>query len=427
MICGRQWGKSLLSETELSGASQDCTRGALQTPNGWFMLVSRTAKHARIAWRRARAALEPVIARNRRGELEANGTELTIRLHNGALLDYRSADKPDLLLGPTLNGLVVDECTLVPGYLWDVVLRPMLSVKKGWALFTGTARGKRSWIYPLFLRGQKRVGSWASWTGPMTDNPLVTEEEVRDAKETLPDAFFRQEYLAEFLDDEVVFFQRLDEAYDGAPPTPARSPSKRYVLGVDLAKAENYSVVAILEVNPIAKAGRLRLVDFARWHRTDWNTTKGRILAVSDRWGARGLADATEGSVGSPIVEDLNRARAGRFEGFRFSERSKEDLLAGLQVALESGALHLPGAPEKPWFPEMDAELRGYGWNVSRTGKLKAGPRDGGNDDCVMALALAVRAASATCGYGAISHLERFLRASSEGIFGGTHDRLRFC
>ena len=113
------------------------------------------------------------------------------------------------------------------------------------------------------------------------------------------------------------------------------------------------------------------------------------------------LIDAT--GVGDPIVEDLRKASAN-VQGFKFTSSSKDEILTALAVELESGKVRLPGTPAKPVFAQLDSEMRGYGWNVTAAGTARPGPRDGGNDDSVMALALAAKCAR---GYGGVANLSQ--------------------
>lgn len=388
MVCGRQFGKSLLGLAELLGLYPGAQRGALHQPGGKLWFVTRTARHAKESYRQAKVALAPLLVYH-------NDTDLELVLQNECRLEFRSADRPDLLRGFTLDGLVFDEITLVPARLWYEVLSPLVAARKGWVLFMGTPRGKGNWVYPLWLNGQKPSPLWGSWSGPCTDNPLISKEELAVWRATCPESYFRQEYLGEWLDDACSFFPGLDKAYrDYKLPTGPRAGCA-YYHGGDLAKHEDYTAVSLLERD--AEFGELhRLIHYMQWRRLPWGETRGRIVGATRHWGSRLLLDATRGSVGDPLIEDFQKdLGASRVAGFGFTSGSKEALLKGLEVGLESSRLVLPGTPERPAFPELDLELRGYGWVPGKNGVMRPGPRDGGTDDAVMSLGLAWHCATA--------------------------------
>ena len=101
------------------------------------------------------------------------------------------------------------------------------------------------------------------------------------------------------------------------------------------------------------------------------------------------LVDST--GVGDPIVERLQR-NLPSVEGYQFTSPSKQKLMEGLSMAIQSGAI---GYPEGHIVNELDV----FGYEYTRTGVKYSAP-DGLHDDCVMALALAVHGASNVPGYG---------------------------
>ncbi len=93
------------------------------------------------------------------------------------------------------------------------------------------------------------------------------------------------------------------------------------------------------------------------------------------------LIDST--GVGSPVVEALQRVHP-TMQGFIFTEQSKQHLMEQLAIELSRGTLAIPEGP-------LANELREFEYTYSRRGVRYAAP-DGGNDDTVMALGLALEA-----------------------------------
>jgi hypothetical protein len=92
--------------------------------------------------------------------------------------------------------------------------------------------------------------------------------------------------------------------------------------------------------------------------------------------------DAT--GVGDPIVERLQRMGEGHFNGFKFTPQSKQQLMEGLAVAIQNQEISFPEGP-------IVSELEAFEYVYTRTGVRYSAP-EGVDDDCVMALALALRA-----------------------------------
>ena len=53
------------------------------------------------------------------------------------------ADNPDVLRGPYLDGVVLDEFADMKPEVWHEVIRPMLADRHGWATFIGTPKAER--------------------------------------------------------------------------------------------------------------------------------------------------------------------------------------------------------------------------------------------------------------------------------------------
>ena len=127
-----------------------------------------------------------------------NEAELWIELLNGSRIYLKGCDNEDSLVGVGLDFIVPDEFALYKPHVWPKILRPMLADTQGGALFIGTPRGKNT-FYELYIKGQ-REDNWESWQFPTSANPYIPLAEIEEAKETLPERLFRQEYEANFED-----------------------------------------------------------------------------------------------------------------------------------------------------------------------------------------------------------------------------------
>jgi hypothetical protein len=121
--------------------------------------------------------------------------------------------------------------------------------------------------------------------------------------------------------------------------------------------------------------GRTALFD--RWQ-GPWELTEQRVLSNLGR--ARMLVDST--GVGDPIVERLQKGRTN-VQGFKFTALTKQQPLEGLAGAIHRREITYPDGP-------IVHELEAFQYEYSASGVRYSAP-SGVHDDCVMALALAVR------------------------------------
>src|SRR6266852_3721933 len=143
VVTGRRWGKTWLALWWLvvkafSGQNRTC----------YFIAPSyRQAK--RIAWRILKQQI-PAAARRK-----TNEQELSIELHNSSIIQLHGADHPDSLRGVGLDFVVLDEYAFMDPETWPMVVRPMLSDRRGCAIFIGTPRGFNH-FYDLYMAARTR-------------------------------------------------------------------------------------------------------------------------------------------------------------------------------------------------------------------------------------------------------------------------------
>lgn len=190
LAAGRRFGKTILACVLLF---VNC----LKVKNGLFWYVSPTYKQTKqIAWKiLLRMIPQEVLAK------KPNETDLSFTFRNGTELVLKGADNPDGLRGTGLDGLVNDEFASVRNSksVWEEVLRPSLSDKLGWCFFIGTPKGKDA-FWELWVKGQRKEDGFESWSFKTEDNPFIQRSEIKAAKDSLNERYFRQEYEASFED-----------------------------------------------------------------------------------------------------------------------------------------------------------------------------------------------------------------------------------
>jgi hypothetical protein len=243
-------------------------------------------------------------------------------------------------------------------------------------VFISTPAG-RNWFYDMFTRGVERQAGFRSFTFPSNVSPYFPAKEWDEARATLPEDVFRQEYMAEFLEDSAGVFRGVDgcliqvignrEEVIGSGPV---------IVGCDIAKHTDWTVLIAMD----AKTGLC--LEMERFNQLDWPLQKERIAGFVMRWNALLVMDAT--GVGDPVYDDLRRVLP-RVEGFKITAQTKRELVQGLMVAVEQRRVMWQAAWEI-----LTAEMRRYEYDIGPTGQISYAAPSGYHDDCVMALALGV-------------------------------------
>jgi hypothetical protein len=126
--------------------------------------------------------------------------ELWIQFENGSFIECRSEENPDQLIGEGLDLVVLAEAARLKQRTWDQYIRPAIADRKGKALFTSTPRGF-NWFYDFYERGQDQEDypGWESWMIPSSANPILTPDEIEEARKTTSPEAFAQEWEAKFI------------------------------------------------------------------------------------------------------------------------------------------------------------------------------------------------------------------------------------
>lgn len=123
-------------------------------------------------------------------------SELAVRLFNGSIVRLFGADNPQALKGMYMDGVVMDESADMRPSLWGEVVRPMLSDRKGWAVFIGTPRGKNGFWDVYDNAG--RDTDWLRLTLRASETGILPAEELADARKTMTENQYEQEYECSF-------------------------------------------------------------------------------------------------------------------------------------------------------------------------------------------------------------------------------------
>lgn len=314
-----------------------------------------------------------------------------IRLTNGVHYEFRTYDHPETLQGAGVDKMLVDEADYMKDSLWYDDLEPMLMDTTGAATFISKPVRPRSYFQLLAERG--RSSQWPNYYyshATSADNPFI-DENPEDKRGTMPDAKYRQQYLAELPDDGGQVFTNLDtrlftgeyalagEIVDGVgevalAPGDAEAP---FSVGVDLARSRDYRVTIALDATG-------KLVYLRRGQNESWDGIQAHIQGVHTRYPGVVVPDASRDN---KLISDLWHAGV-EMDPVKFSPQTKKTLIEDLITAVEQGELT---APDDASMDVLRMELRMLEKEVTRSGYAKYHAPPGGHDDTVDALALAYR------------------------------------
>ena len=356
--CGRRWGKTRLGVAMCIGA-------ALAGGRAWW--IAPSFPMSEVGWRGLKQLAQ--------GIPRAETREVTrmIRFPSGGWAQVRSADHPDSLRGEGLDLVLLDECAFLQEDTWTRSLRPALADRKGKGVFISTPKG-RNFFWRLWQKGQEGDPEWYSWKLPTADNPFIDPTEIASAQAILPERIFRQEFLADFIEEGAGVFRGIFSAATAVPQDRAIA-GHDYVIGCDWGRAEDYTVFAVVDLQEKA------LVHLDRSNRVEYALQRGRLKALAEKFRPRFIL-AEANAMGEPIIEQLRRDGLP-VKPFFTTNATKAAVIDGLALAFEREQIQILHDPV------LLGELDGFTSERLPSGLFRYGAPSGLHDDTVIALALA--------------------------------------
>ena len=351
--------------------------------NYWW--VAPVYSQAAIAYRRLKVGIpQPLRA--------TNDSDMTLTLANGAVIWFKSGEKPDNLYGEDVYAVVIDEASRLREDAWHAI-RSTITSTRGPVRIIGNVKGRKNWFFKMCRKAQAGEAGHhymkITWKDGVAAG-IINPEEVEAARRDLPANVFMELFEAEPSDDTGNPFgiQAIrNNVRDGI------SPLAPIAFGVDLAKSVDWTVIVGLDENG-------HVCRFDRFQ-APWTETMRRVQAAVGAVPA--FVDST--GVGDPILEQLQRSgglnaparslkNLTNYEGYKFSSESKQKLMEGLAVAIQQNKV---GYPDGVLVQELEAFEYEYTGRDGRSTGVKYSAPGGMHDDAVCAIALAV-ACSAVAG-----------------------------
>jgi len=367
---------ALVEASTKSGKTVSCLvwliEQAMHGKDGYvYWWVAPSYSQSKIVYRRMKKWLDRDMVQ------QFNESELTVTLVNGTRIFFRSGDNYDNLYGEDCYAIVIDEASRLREDAF-IACRSTVTSTQGKIRIIGNVRGRKNWFFKLCRRAEQGLDNYhyAKITAvDAIDGGVLDKEEINEAKTTLPKNIFDELYMAEGADDNGNPFG-LDSIQKCIGPF---STNGAFVYGVDLARSVDFTAIVGVDQNGV--------VCFFERFQMPWNQTRQRLIEIIGSTDC--VIDST--GVGDSITEDLQRVLP-RVEGFKFSSTSKQQLMELLSSRISTQQVHFPDN-------EIVSELMNFEYEYSRTGVKYSAP-NGLHDDCVMALALALKGLNNVPGMG---------------------------
>ncbi len=385
VCCGRQWGKTLYG-------AETCIEVAMAGGAAWW--TAPTYDNAKPGYR----LLTHLCRQIKKGlpGISERKTDREFHFPGGGFLAMHTLSEPDNLRGDQLDHLVVDEAAFVPSiYAWDHSLEPMLWIRRGNVLFISSPNG-RNWFYELWMMGQPDTltydPEWQSWRFTSYDNPYGDPAELDKKKKRKAKQVFDEEYLAKFLDDSSAVFRHVKLASVAQKELPL--PDHSYIIGVDLAKQNDYTVFSVFD------AKRRRQVYLRRINGVNYTEQAPMLAALARDY--NGATCVVEENGMEPFLDMLDRTGV-RYTRFYTSNASKEAIVRQGQVAFEQWGKDDPDDADDTLkitllHPDSDEdsdeqanEMRAFEMKkIGESGRFSYRAPYGQHDDIVMANLFAI-------------------------------------
>jgi PBSX family phage terminase large subunit len=201
LVCGRKFGKTTVAVEELVSC-------AVEVQDARVFYFAPFYKEAReICWDRLIQRLQGNIVKKNEQRLEVI---INNRFGGTSKICLYGWESVESVRGLEADLEVFDEVQNYKRFwsTWQEVLLPTLAPRKGRAVFMGTSKGYNH-LYDLHNLESKDE-RFASFRFTSFDNPFLDHDEINQAKKSISNNAFQQEYMAEFIKREGLVYNDFD-------------------------------------------------------------------------------------------------------------------------------------------------------------------------------------------------------------------------
>lgn len=357
LVCGRQIGKTLLLINMLLYYGINKPRITLLWVSPYYSMAVKVLSQIIDA-----IEFTPITK-------EANKSEKIISLVNGSRIYFRSAEKPETIRGLSIDYCFLDEAQDISDDAFNKAILPTLTAKGKKCLIAGTPKSK-NWFYQYFQRGEEQ--NYNSYTAPSSISPYVSEEFLKEQRESLPPAIYEQEFEAKWQEGDGEVFSNIDGV---CILDEWVSTSDRTYGALDIGTKQDYSVLTIMDRNG-------RTIWIWRERGLEYSQIVDKVVYLCKKYKTELFVEAN--GVGDPIYEMIKKKWKST-EPFITTNTSKENIIRRLISDISEGIIELP-SPNL--FNPLYRELQMFQYRYLPSGKVSYEAMSGAHDDTVMSLAM---------------------------------------
>ena len=190
-VCHRRFGKTVAL---LRHAIDEALRCPLAAPRVAYIAPFRDQAKS-VAWDYLKRFTRPLADA---GMASYNESELRCDIAGDRRIRLFGADNYNALRGQYLDFAVLDEVGQMAPAVWEEVVRPMLSDRKGRAVFIGTPAGRNFFWRTFEYARLSNDAEWAAVTYKASQTGVIDAAELESARRTMGADRFAQEYECSF-------------------------------------------------------------------------------------------------------------------------------------------------------------------------------------------------------------------------------------
>jgi hypothetical protein len=307
-----------------------------------------------------------------------------VRLINGSVIEFRSWEREQNLMGDPIAAAVVDEAGLL-----TPTAQSAISSRRSSTMGPIHYIGNPGMVAGPFrkLCGLAETGEWPGvyslhrWTWEdkykalLTEGPGKAEEYadfIKQERASLPEFEFRRLYDAEWTEDESAVFRNVHEVSTAAKFAGPNGDS--YVIGLDVAQLQDYLVAVVVGVNGYC-AGAME-----RMRGVSYPDAAQRMKRLQEQYHAPIVVE-TNGP-GIAITQEFDRIGVN-YIPFTTTGQTKQEAVLRLAADFQEKRIKLAD------LPPMQHELSVFRYERTSSMHYRYEAPAGEHDDCVMALAFA--------------------------------------
>lgn len=321
----------------------------------------------------------------------ANASTLQIELINGNRLSFFSAESPTAIRGNSFRGLVVvDEAAFINDTTSDgqdffnSILMPTCKSYKPKLIYASTPLAKSGTFYTKFMRGQEghphtdTPNKVYSIKATIYDDSLITEEEIEEIKNSIPEASFQREFMVEFMDNAMSAFTDYTDKFTLKKQIDFNQP---LWIGVDFHSVGSDSTVVSL-INADDDVWQIEI-------KGGLDAQYRQIANILDKCKKLVIAYMESNSIGEVMLNEVKKLTKQKSKIIEWctTNESKEIQVGLVQTHLTKDMMH---------FEENNKQLKNqfdtFGYSISKTRKITYAALSGHHDDRVLSLMIAMQA-----------------------------------